>query len=62
VTRIPLNSAKPTVLVVDDNTDAVDALGQILEYEGYTVGTAYDGRAALEYLGDHPTPDFRSSS
>jgi CheY-like chemotaxis protein len=58
VTRIPLNSAKPTVLVVDDNTDAVDALGQILEYEGYTVGTAYDGREALEYLRDHPTPDL----
>ena len=58
MTRIPLNSAKPTVLVVDDNTDAVDALGQILEYEGYTVGTAYDGRAALEYLSDHPTPDL----
>src|SRR5246127_1128884 len=58
VTRIPLNSAKPTVLVVDDNTDAVDALGQILEYEGYTVGTAYDGREALEYLRGHPTPDL----
>jgi CheY-like chemotaxis protein len=58
VTRLPVNFAKPTVLVVDDNTDAVDALGQILEYEGYTVGTAYDGREALEYLRDHPTPDL----
>jgi len=58
VTRIALKSAKPTVLVVDDNTDAVDALAQILEYEGYAVATAYDGRDALEYLGDHPAPDL----
>ena len=53
-----MKGGKPTVLVVDDNTDAVDALAQILEYEGYAVATAYDGREALEYLGDHPTPDL----
>jgi CheY-like chemotaxis protein len=58
VTRIALKSGKPTVLVVDDNIDAVDALAQILEYEGYAVATAYDGREALEYLGSHPTPDL----
>jgi len=58
VTRTALKGGKPTVLVVDDNTDAVDALAQILEYEGYAVATAYDGREALEYLGDHPTPDL----
>jgi CheY-like chemotaxis protein len=58
VTRIALKSGKPTVLVVDDSTDAVEALAQILEYEGYAVATAYDGRAALEYLGGHPTPDL----
>ena len=58
MTRIALKSGKPTVLVVDDNIDAVDALTQILEYEGYIVATAYDGREALEYLRDHPTPDL----
>jgi CheY-like chemotaxis protein len=58
VTRIALKSGKPTVLVVDDNIDAVDALSQILEYEGYAVATAHDGREALEYLGSHPTPDL----
>jgi CheY-like chemotaxis protein len=58
VTSIGSKSGKPTVLVVDDNTDAVDALAQILEYEGYAVATAHDGREALEYLGGHPTPDL----
>jgi CheY-like chemotaxis protein len=58
VTRLALKSSKPIVLVVDDNTDAIEALAQILEYEGYAVATAYDGREALEYLGGHPTPDL----
>jgi CheY-like chemotaxis protein len=58
VTRIALKAGKPTVLVVDDNIDAVAALAQILEYEGYAVATAYDGRQALEYFGSHPPPDL----
>ena len=58
MTRTALKGGKPTVLVVDDNTDAVEALGQILEYEGYAVATAYDGREALDYLGGHPPPDL----
>jgi CheY-like chemotaxis protein len=58
VTRIALKSGKLTILVVDDNIDAVEALAQILEYEGYAVATAYDGREALEYLRGNPTPDL----
>lgn len=58
MTRTALKGGKPTVLVVDDNTDAVEALAQILEYEGYAVATAYDGREALDYLGGHPPPDL----
>ncbi len=58
MTYTPFRSGKPTVLVVDDNVDAVDALAQILEFEGYVVATAYDGREALEYLRDHPAPQL----
>ena len=58
MTRTALKGGRPTVLVVDDNTDAVEALAQILEYEGYAVATAYDGREALDYLGGHPPPDL----
>jgi len=53
-----MSTDKPVVLVVDDNADAVAALAQILEYEGYIVATAYDGRKALEYLGAHPPPNL----
>jgi signal transduction histidine kinase/ActR/RegA family two-component response regulator len=36
------------VLVVDDNRDGADMLQMMLELEGYTVFTAYDGRQAIE--------------
>jgi two-component system CheB/CheR fusion protein len=37
-----------TVLLADDNRDAADLLGEFLALEGYTVYTAYDGKAAIE--------------
>jgi two-component system alkaline phosphatase synthesis response regulator PhoP len=52
------DSAKPTILVVDDNIDAVEALAQILEYEGFTVATAFDGREALDYIRTSHLPDL----
>ncbi|HVS36775.1 MAG TPA: ATP-binding protein, partial [Gemmataceae bacterium] len=36
------------ILVVDDNRDAANTLGQLLEENGHTVRVAYDGLAALE--------------
>jgi two-component system CheB/CheR fusion protein len=36
------------VLIVDDNADAVEALGLILEGAGYTVLRAYDGQQAID--------------
>ena len=46
--RRPLESKKTLrVLVVDDNEDAVETLALLLQLEGYTVGTALDGPAAL---------------
>ncbi|HEX6320675.1 MAG TPA: ATP-binding protein [Burkholderiales bacterium] len=35
------------VLVVDDNVDAADSLGMMLEQMGHSVQVSYDGRAAL---------------
>jgi CheY-like chemotaxis protein len=36
------------VLVVDDNSDAADSLGQLLELMGHVTATAYEGESAVE--------------
>jgi len=36
------------VLIADDNRDWAEGLAVLLEEEGYTVHTAYDGREAIE--------------
>ncbi|MBF5043906.1 response regulator [Aggregicoccus sp. 17bor-14] len=41
---------KPTVLIVDDELTIVESLQELLEYEGYGVVTAPNGRRALEEL------------
>jgi PAS domain S-box-containing protein len=38
------------VLVVDDNRDAADSLGMLLEFLGAEVAVAHDGRSALEKM------------
>ncbi|MEO5677759.1 MAG: ATP-binding protein [Usitatibacter sp.] len=38
------------VLVVDDNRDAADSLGMLLQFLGADVAVAHDGRAALEMI------------
>lgn len=45
-----------TVLVADDNPDAVDTLAQLLRFRGHIVHTATDGRSALE-VANHVHPD-----
>jgi CheY-like chemotaxis protein len=40
-----------TLLIVDDEFAIVEALAEILKWEGYTVMSAGNGRAALEVLG-----------
>jgi signal transduction histidine kinase/ActR/RegA family two-component response regulator len=45
------------VLVVDDNEDAADTCGALLELSGYTVRTAYTPQAALQALSEF-SPDL----
>lgn len=40
------------ILVVDDNADAADSLGMLLEVRGDNVRVAYDGLEALQLAGD----------
>jgi PAS domain S-box-containing protein len=45
--RVPAPLGGQRVLVVDDNRDAADTLGLLLEADGAEVRVVYDGRAAL---------------
>jgi len=45
------------VLIVDDDPDIRDAVGECLRYEGYGVHSAADGRDALERLEFGLKPD-----
>ncbi|MGH7933107.1 MAG: response regulator [Candidatus Binataceae bacterium] len=47
-----------SVLVVDDDADALEALVNILELEGFKAAGARNGRVALDYLRSHPVPDL----
>ncbi|HWZ85906.1 MAG TPA: response regulator, partial [Thermoanaerobaculia bacterium] len=42
------------ILVIDDDAAIRDTLRMVLEYEGYEVATAGDGRSALDALDEAP--------
>jgi CheY-like chemotaxis protein len=42
--------AKSTILVVEDEIDSRETLRELLEFEGYNVRTASNGREALDTL------------
>ena len=44
------------VLIVDDDLDAREALAELLEYRGFSVGSAANGREALNYLRSSSLP------
>jgi DNA-binding NtrC family response regulator len=47
-------STVETVLIVDDNRDAADALSLALQGYGHTVAAAYSAREALDLLDENP--------
>lgn len=48
-----MEELNPTVLVVDDDKDIVEAIAKLLEMEGYKVVKAYDGLEAIEKLSEN---------
>ena len=52
-----ISSARRRVLIVDDNRDAAESLGMLLEMDNCSVSLAYDGMQALEAL-DTFKPDL----
>jgi CheY-like chemotaxis protein len=55
VGKVPV-TASACVLVVDDDADIRDSIGDILELRGYQVVRAANGREALERLRSGPLP------
>ncbi len=50
-------SASYVVLVIEDDVDCLDALVDVLSYDGYRVGTACNGLDAIQKLEAGPRPD-----
>ncbi|MFK3741587.1 ATP-binding protein [Massilia sp. TN1-12] len=52
---MPLPALQTSILVADDNVDAVDSLALLLRARGARVLVAYDGEQALQRFRDDPT-------
>lgn len=53
---VEINPEHKNILVVEDNIDIQENLKRVLEYEGYNVFTADNGKEALDELAHIPTP------
>lgn len=47
-----------SVLIVDDDVRSLNALAEILDFEGYSVACSENGKQALEYLHNYPLPSL----
>ena len=52
---MPPSTDRP-ILVIDDDADLRETVGDILGYEGYSIATASNGADGLQYLRTHPAP------
>ena len=50
-------SKKPMVLIVDDNPQNVQVLGNIIEKEGYDIAVSMTGKESLNFL-ENKKPDI----
>jgi CheY-like chemotaxis protein len=53
-----MDKIRGTILVIDDDVDIQDAVGEILVDEGYTVCRASNGREAIKCLREHDLPEL----
>lgn len=54
----PHQTARASILVVEDFEGVREALAELLITEGYQAVTAANGAEAWEYLQSHPTPEM----
>jgi len=55
---IALDAPSMGVMVIDDNVDAANMLGMLLEASGFQVSVAYDAQSALAQAEDNPPRAF----
>ena len=51
---VSTNQVISSILIVDDDLGMCETLSDILEDKGYTVGTAHDGRSAIQIMRESP--------
>src|SRR3954471_22023872 len=51
-----METEKPEILIVDDDSDIRDSIAIVLEQEGYRVTTAKDGVEAIDHLHAEGSP------
>jgi CheY-like chemotaxis protein len=57
-TRTAMAVGERRILLVDDEIEVLEALGELLTGEGHVVWLANDGAEALSLLQHHPMPDL----
>lgn len=50
--------SRPLVLVIDDDIDLREVMAAVLDDSGYSTVTCSNGREALEWLNNNPSPDL----
>lgn len=53
-----MSESPKTVLLIDDDYDIRSVLCEVLEQEGFRVGVAVNGRDAVTYLEEKPSPSL----
>jgi len=53
-----MGESPKTVLLIDDDYDIRAVLCEVLEQEGFAVGVAVNGRDAVSYLEEKPSPSL----
>ena len=53
-----MSAGDRTILVVEDDPDCLEAVADVLEFDGYATVLARNGLEALRYLETNPPPDL----
>ena len=55
---MPHSKSRNTVLIIENDSEILDSLSQLLQYEGFKVTSSKNGRVALDILAKDLFPDL----